>query len=56
VYNLPDTKTIQVSEITNILEWSKQNGYNYRDIKILNPWILSNTLPIWDWEIVVLKK
>jgi len=56
VYNKPDTVTIQTQGIENLLEWSIENDYNYRDIKILNPWILGDSIPSWDWEIIVLQK
>ncbi len=54
VYSPPETETIRVWKIDNLLDWSIENGYNYRDIKLLNPWILQNSLPEGQWEIIVL--
>lgn len=55
VYHPPETKILSITQIPDILQWSKQEGYSYRDIKILNPWIIWNTLPEGEWEILVLK-
>ncbi len=55
VYHPPETEILSVNQITDILQWSKQEEYSYRDIKILNPRIIWNTLPEGQWEIIVLK-
>lgn len=55
VYSIPETQVVQVSEIENLVSWCIENGYNYRDVKVLNPWILGNTLPEGEWNIKVLK-
>lgn len=55
VYKVPDTAEIRVSKIDNILEWSIENDYNYRDIRSLNPWILQDSLPEGDWKVKVFR-
>lgn len=52
----PSTHEISVSEIWNLATWSQENWYNYKDIKILNRWIIGESLPKWEWKIRVLKK
>lgn len=32
-------------EIPNLAEWAKQHNCTYKDIKLLNPWILKRSLP-----------
>lgn len=56
VYEKPNTTTILVSSIDDLSEWAQRNGYNYRDIKVLNRWIIGETLPEGEWEITILKK
>ncbi len=55
VYELPNTTTIEVWQIDDLQIWAQQNDYNYKDIKLLNPWIIGNTLPQGEWEITVLQ-
>lgn len=54
VYEKPKTELIQVWEIDDINQWSQENDYNYKDIKILNRWIIGESLPEWEWEVEVL--
>lgn len=45
LYTLPKTITIQVdTEIPNITAFAKNYGLNYKEFKILNPWIRENKL------------
>ena len=54
-YEKPDTELILVSGIEDIASWAKGHGYNYKDIKILNRWIVGDSLPDGNWEITVLS-
>jgi len=54
VHEIPNTEIITVWQIENIAKWARENGYKYKDIKILNRWILWDSLPEWSWEIDVL--
>jgi hypothetical protein len=46
LYKDDKTKSIEVSsEISNLAEWAKKHGTTYKDVKILNPWILKRSLP-----------
>jgi len=56
IYKQPHTEVVSVEKIENLLDWSIENGHSYRDIRVLNPWILWQTLPQWEWSIRVLKK
>jgi len=45
LYTLSTTKTVQVdSIITNIASFAKTMGTNYKEIKLLNPWLKQNKL------------
>ncbi|MEO5928517.1 MAG: lytic transglycosylase domain-containing protein, partial [Candidatus Kapaibacterium sp.] len=38
--------TVMVSdEITNLAQWAESKGTTYKDVKLLNPWILKRNLP-----------
>ncbi|MER3328142.1 MAG: lytic transglycosylase domain-containing protein, partial [Candidatus Kapaibacterium sp.] len=44
-YKDPDTKKIKVdSAIKNIAQWAKENGTDYKTVKLLNPWIVKREL------------
>ncbi len=55
-YKKPHTVIIKVSKIDDLASWAKKNNYKYKDIKILNRWIVWDTLPEGDWDITVLQK
>jgi len=58
----PDrTRKIKVSSsIANLAEWAKSQGTTYKDVKILNPWILGRSLPTpkstEDWVVEIPEK
>lgn len=55
VYSRPKTQEIFVSgPIEDIVSWAQENNYIYKDIRTLNPWIRSTSLPEWEWYITVL--
>jgi membrane-bound lytic murein transglycosylase D len=54
-YENPPTNDISVEKIEDIASWAKENKQNYNTIKILNPWILGESLPEWTWKIKILK-
>jgi hypothetical protein len=46
VYKPSKVKTVMVDRaITDLADWALNNGTTYKDIKLLNPWILKRTLP-----------
>ncbi len=55
VYKKPDTEFISVDSVDNLVDWSKERWINYKLLRVLNPWILWDSLPDWEWEIKVLK-
>lgn len=45
LYNLPSSKTLKIDTvITNIADFAKNQQCNYKELKILNPWLLENKL------------
>lgn len=45
LYSLEKTKIIKVdTAITNIAMFAKQFGLNYKELKLLNPWLRQNKL------------
>ena len=55
-YELPETESIKVWKIDDLKSWSHDLWQNYQTIKELNPWILKDYLPDWNWEVSILKK
>lgn len=46
LYSPDKVKIVKVdSAISNLSEWAKSEKTNYKDVKILNPWILKRELP-----------
>jgi len=46
-YTLGKTKIIKVNgKIDNLYQWAKSQNNLYKDVKILNPWILTDQLPL----------
>jgi len=46
LYKPSKVKTVMVDRaITDLAEWAINNGTSYKDVKLLNPWILKRTLP-----------
>lgn len=44
-YKDPDTKEIKVdTAIKNLAQWAKDNGTDYKTVKLLNPWIVKREL------------
>jgi len=56
VYSIPNTQILELNEIEDLLAWSAENNYKYKDIKNLNRWILGDSLPQWEWSVKVLQK
>lgn len=49
LYQPIKTRTVEVKEsVTNLKKWAKEQGSNYRMLKLLNPWIISNKLTVKD--------
>lgn len=45
-YREEKSKIVRVSDaISNLAEWAAQNGTSYKDVKLLNPWIIGRQLP-----------
>lgn len=55
LHEIPDTKTVKVWKIDNISQWASSQWYSYKDIKILNRWIIGSSLPEWEWELLILN-
>lgn len=50
----PKIITVEVKKIDNLVEFAKSYKQSYSIIKLLNPWIIWDSLPDWKWEIKVL--
>lgn len=47
LYEPLDTRKIEVTEsIPDLTKWANENGSNYHQLKVLNPWILGQTLTV----------
>lgn len=47
LYEPIKTRTVEITEsITNLMDWSREQGTTYRMLKLLNPWIVNNNLTI----------
>lgn len=45
-YSPDNVRSVKVDgAIANLAEWAKANGTSYKDVKLLNPWILGRSLP-----------
>lgn len=56
VYSLPSTQELELSEISDIKQWCLENNLSYQNFRLLNPWVLGNTLPEWNWKIKILSQ
>lgn len=54
-YYPQETKTIKVKKIDNLYDFANNNNTNYKNIKLLNPWIIWDSLPEWNWEIKIMN-
>lgn len=57
-YVEPQTRSISIRDrIPNLAEWAKMNGTTYKQVKLLNPWILKRNLPAppngRHWEVLI---
>lgn len=52
-YYPSETKTIKTNKIDDLYDFASKNNTNYKNIKLLNPWIIWDTLPEWEWEIKI---
>lgn len=59
-YRPEPTKIVKVTgAIANLAQWAQAQGTTYKDVKLLNPWILGRTLPgppRGTWEIAIPSK
>lgn len=60
LYYQPSVETIKVTEsIPSLVDFALQNGMNYKELKLLNPWLREDKLTVTNsksYEIAVLKK
>ena len=56
-YSLGKTKIEKVNgKIDDLIKWAKSKKNSYKDVRLLNPWILTNGLPDGNWEITIYDK
>ena len=57
LYSFGKTRTVKVDgAIPNLIEWAAKHNNLYKDVRLLNPWILTAELPNGKWEIVIYDK
>jgi len=57
LYSFGNIKTITVNAaIPNLTEWAARHNNLLKDVRLLNPWILTNELPSGNWKILVYDK
>lgn len=56
VFEKPQVSVLSISEIEDISAWCSQRNISLLEFKSLNPWILGNNLPSWDWLITILEQ
>ncbi len=56
VYKKPQIEKVSVNKIDDLYTWASTYNQNYKTLKIMNPWILGDSLPEWEWIITILKK
>jgi hypothetical protein len=45
-YHAPPSATVEVAQdIPNLAQWAAEHGASYKDVKLLNPWIMKRSLP-----------
>ncbi len=50
-----DTKTLKLWETKDLIKRANKEWYTFKEIKELNPWILSDSLPKGKWELEVYR-
>lgn len=54
LYDMPKYTTLKLWKIDDLKSYIEEKWYNYHSFKLLNPWILSDSLPEWEWEVKVI--
>lgn len=55
VYDNPKYTQLNVWKIDDLKTFIESKWYNYNAFKLINPWILGDSLPEWEWKIKALK-
>ncbi|MFO7825655.1 MAG: lytic transglycosylase domain-containing protein [Cyclobacterium sp.] len=56
LYALPPLKEIEVSEsISDLAEWARSEGSNYKEVKTYNPWLINRQLSVRRGRTYVIK-
>ena len=50
---IPTREVVVKASILNLKHWAKEQGSNYRMLKLLNPWILTDKLAVKDAEMII---
>jgi hypothetical protein len=54
VYRTPSVRYVPViGPIPSISDWAQQQGYLYKDVKVLNPWLAGRSIPAGTWQIAL---
>lgn len=56
-FEWPETRTETVQgPVSSIADWALSQGSSYKDVKVLNPWIIGRSLPAGTWRIELPKE
>lgn len=53
VYTPVTHQSVEISWPVDLREWAQENNYNYREVRLLNPWIKTFELPSGNWDILI---
>ena len=53
-YRTPAVHYVSVTgPIASIADWAFSQGYLYKDVKVLNPWLIGRSIPAGSWQIAL---
>ena len=53
-YHTPAVKYVTVNgPVSSISDWAQSQGYLYKDVKILNPWLAGRSIPAGTWQVAL---
>ena len=54
-YPPPEMKLVVVTQVPDLASWARHQGSSYKEVKLLNPWIINRTLPSGTWAVELPK-
>ncbi len=50
-YKPADVRTVTVKYLQNLAAWARQQGTDLKEVKYLNPWLISDAVPLGTWSV-----